>query len=71
MNMKNKNERGSITLFVLVVMLFLMMAFVTSYTSIKNKQIEQEKQIKKIQNEYKVQDLESEYRKALTEAGII
>ena len=47
-----RGERGSVTLFVLVAMLFFLIVLVLSYVGILNKKQAQIKQIEKIQREY-------------------
>lgn len=50
--MKIKNERGSITIFVLAMCLFVAMALVGLMTANQNKLREQEKQQKIIEQQY-------------------
>ncbi len=60
---KIKEDKGSITLFVLVAMLFFIMVMLLAYTAITNKDQEQIKQIDKIKKEYEVsaETLENTY----------
>ena len=51
---KIKENKGSITLFVLVTMLFLIMVLLLAYTAMINKKQDQEKQVAKIKAEYEV-----------------
>lgn len=62
-----KNEKGSITVFVLVTMLFLVTVLFLSYMGMSNKVINTEKQVNKIQEEYSSKDeneFDEEYEKA-------
>lgn len=63
MNMakKNKrNEKGSVTLFVLVAMLFFIIVVISVYSNIKNKELVQAKNLEKIKYEYeKYTDMEA------------
>lgn len=68
--MKNKNnnrksEKGSVTLFVLIAMMFFLMILLSLFVGAKNKMTEQSKKIKIIQNEYKAVDMEEEYLKVI------
>ena len=49
---KNKNEKGSITVYVVVSMLFILIVLTIIYMSMVNKSINQEKKIARIQEEY-------------------
>ena len=65
--MKNKGERGSITLFVVIVCIFIVIMLVAFMMGIENKKQIQEKEIKQItqsytQNEQKMEEI---YEKAL------
>lgn len=68
-NKKIKSEKGSVTVFVLATMLFIMLVMITSYTGMMNKLSNQTKQIQKIQEEYMVANVEEqmtdEYNKVL------
>ena len=48
-NKRRKSERGSVTLFVLVTMLFFITILISSYTRQANKISSQRKQIEEIQ----------------------
>ena len=61
MNMKNKNEKGSITLFVLVIMGFLVVFLITNYMGIRNELGVQDKQVKTIQKDYMPSDIDEVY----------
>lgn len=68
--MKNKNynkEKGSITLFVLISILFFLIVGVSLYISISNKSIAQTSEILKIQKEYEVtnEQMEEMYTKII------
>lgn len=57
-----KQEKGSITLFVLVVMLFFVIILTLNYTRQSNKIDSQKKQIQEIERQYNVDDeLEKTY----------
>ena len=58
---KQKREKGSVTLFVLIAMIFFLVIIFTWFASVKNKLIEQEKEIKIIQNEYNASDIDQKY----------
>ncbi len=60
---KLKESTGSVTLFVLISMMFFLFVTLTWYTNAKNQLSEQRKQIKIIQNQYNSSDMEEEYRK--------
>lgn len=66
--MKNKieSQRGSITLFVLISMIFLIIVIVGIYISISNKLQKQEKEIEQIQQSYEKTDINTVYEKTLT-----
>ena len=68
-NKKIKSEKGSVTVFVLATMLFIMLVMITSYTGMMNKLSNQTKQIQKIQEEYMVANVEEqmtdEYNKVI------
>ena len=60
--MKNVNkEKGSITLYVLISMLFFVVVLVSMYTSVQNRMQMQEKEINKIQETYTKQDINDIY----------
>lgn len=61
---KIKEEKGSITLYVIVSMIFFLIVVVAIYVSSTNKKIIQEKQIKDIQKSYQVEDINSIYDEA-------
>ena len=54
---KLKNQQGSVTLFVLIVMIFFLIILVSLFANTKTKIIEQEKQIAIIQKEYETEDI--------------
>ena len=60
---KLKESTGSVTLFVLISMMFFLFVTLSWYTNAKNQLSEQRKQIKIIQNQYNSSDMEEEYRK--------
>lgn len=63
MGFKNKNEVGSITLFVLIVILFFIIVLMEVYAGLKTKKTSQSKETDKIQEEYNVsgEDVERVY----------
>lgn len=63
-----KNDRGSITLFVLIGMLFFTVVSVNVYTSNSNKIQAQQKELSKTQQEYQVTDeeIEEKYEDVVT-----
>ena len=67
-----KSEKGSISIFVLAAMIFMTTILAISYIGINNKQIAQEKEIQRIQEEYSAKDsmqqekqMEEAYKKAI------
>ncbi len=54
---KLKNQKGSVTLFVLIVMIFFLIILVSLFANTKTKIIEQEKQIAIIQKEYETENI--------------
>lgn len=64
---KLKNERGSITIFVLTSMLFFLVILLSIYMNNVNKNTNINKNVKKIEEQYNVtdDDLEEAYKKAL------
>lgn len=62
--MRNKKERGSITLFVLVTCIFIVIVLVTFMVNVENKKQAQKKEIEQItksynQNEQKMEEIYS------------
>ena len=64
---KIKSQRGSVTLFILVVMMFFLIILVSLFASTKTKLIEQEKQIAIIQNEYESENINQVMEQKYTE----
>ena len=64
-----KNEKGSITLFVLVEMLFFIVIVFLSYMGVFNKMASQEKDIQKIEAEYNknsnIEEMERQYQEVV------
>ncbi len=58
---KIKNEKGSITLFVLISMLFFVIILVGLFTNISNKVAKQEREINRIQQSYRQEDINKIY----------
>lgn len=54
----NKNENGSITLFVLIAMIFVLIIVCTIYITKQNELLEQEKEINEIQESYNIDNNE-------------
>ncbi len=61
---KKLQERGSITLFVLITMMALLIIIVGTYVSSNNSVKKQEREIEKIQKEYEKEDINDIYEKA-------
>ena len=53
-----KNETGSITLFVLIAIIFFLIILAYQHVSLKNKQMAEEKELAKIQKNYQIDDEE-------------
>ena len=54
----NKNENGSITLFVLIAMILVLIIVCTIYITKQNELLEQEKEINEIQESYNIDNNE-------------
>lgn len=67
-NMKKsfKNEKGSVTLYVIISMMFFLIVVVGIYVSSTNKVQNQQKEIEKIQESYKTKDINSLYNENYT-----
>lgn len=65
--MKNevKSQKGSITLFVMICMVFLIIVIVGIYVATSNRIKKQEKEIEQIQKSYENTDINIVYEKAL------
>lgn len=65
--MKNKGEKGSITLFVFIVCMFIVIMLASFIMSIENKKQAQNKQIDQITQSYQSneEEMEKAYSKAL------
>lgn len=61
---KKLQERGSITLFVLITMMALLIIIVGTYVSSNHSVKKQEREIEKIQKEYEKEDINDIYEKA-------
>ena len=61
---KNINEKGSVTLFVVVTMILLLIIIFSIYARSKNKIIDEQRQINKIQDEYG-EDIDNAYAKSI------
>ena len=62
-----KEERGSITVFVVTTMLFLIMALTILFMSISNKNTAQRRDIKSIASGYESEDIDNIYQKTYEE----
>lgn len=67
LNKKIKKEQGSVTLFVLVSMLFFMFVLVGMYVNTSNKVSKQEREVNKIQQSYEQVDINDIYNKKIQE----
>ncbi|CDB31664.1 unknown [Clostridium sp. CAG:575] len=67
LNKKIKKEKGSVTLFVLVSMLFFMFVLVGMYVNTSNKVAKQEREVNKIQQSYEQVDINDIYNKKIQE----
>ncbi len=67
LNKKIKKEQGSVTLFVLVSMLFFMFVLVGMYVNTSNKVAKQEREVNKIQQSYEQTDINDIYNKKYEE----
>ena len=67
LNKKIKIEKGSVTLFVLVSMLFFMFVLVGMYVNTSNKVAKQEREVNKIQQSYEQVDINDIYNKKIQE----
>ena len=55
------NEKGSVTLFVVVAMLFFMLFLLTMYMNLSNKIMNKNAEIAKIQKNYEDKSMDEEY----------
>ena len=62
---KIKEQKGSITLFVIMSMLFFTIVVVAIYVNTSYKAQAQEREVKKIQQEYEKTNIDDEYNKVL------
>lgn len=67
LNKKIKKEQGSVTLFVLVSMIFFMFVLVGMYVNTSNKVAKQEREVNKIQQSYEQTDINDIYNKKYEE----
>ena len=65
LNKKIKKEQGSVTLFVLVSMIFFMFVLVGMYVNTSNKVAKQEREVNKIQQSYEQVDINDIYNKKI------
>ena len=66
-DLEKKNEIGSIALFILIAMIFILIILGAIYINNKNASLQQEREIEQIEQSYNVKDEEmiEEYNKAL------
>ncbi len=67
MNNKLKNEKGSITLYVLISMVFFIVVVYGVYFNTTNKAQKQNKEIEKIQKQYEKEDINDLYEKTMNQ----
>lgn len=67
LNKKIKKEQGSVTLFVLVSMIFFMFVLVGMYVNTSNKVAKQEREVNKMQQSYEQTDINDIYNKKYEE----
>ena len=62
-----QKQRGSITLFVLISVLFFIVIVISTYTQISNKRTAQEKELNRIEEKYEITDdeIEDEYNEQI------
>ena len=65
LNKKIKKEQGSVTLFVLVSMIFFMFVLVGMHVNTSNKVAKQEREVNKIQQSYEQVDINDIYNKKI------
>ena len=63
MKLKIKEQNGSITLFVLISIIFFVVVLVGIYINSSNKIQKQQKEIQKIQNSYETENIDNLYNK--------
>ena len=61
------NEKGSVTLFVVVAMLFFMLFLLTMYMNLSNKIMNKNEEIAKIQKNYEDKSMDEEYERIMNE----
>lgn len=66
MKNKIKSQKGSISLFVLISMIFFIIVILGIYAATSNRLQKQEKEIEQIQKSYEKTDINTVYEKALT-----
>ena len=65
-----RDEKGSVTLFVLVTMLLIVTVLVIVYMRISEKNNNQMQQIEKIQEEYQSENIDQVYKETLQKEGL-
>lgn len=60
-----KDERGSITVFVVAIMVVTVTILAISYMGVLNRLVSEEKEIDKIQKSYSANNVDQEYEKAI------
>lgn len=63
---KTKEEKGSITLFVLMSMIFFVIVLVGLYVNSSYKVQKQQKEIERIQRTYEIEDINGVYNRAIS-----
>ena len=65
-----RNEKGSVTLFVLVTMLLIVTVLIIVYMRISERNNNQMQQIEKIQEEYQSENIDQVYQETLQKEGL-
>ena len=65
MKINLKEEKGSITVFVVSMMVFMMTILGITYMNVLNKLTAEEKRIDRIQSQYRVDNLDEKYQRAV------
>ena len=60
-----KDEKGSITVFVVAIMVVTVTILAISYMGVLNRLVSEEKEIDKIQKSYSANNVDQEYEKAI------
>lgn len=65
MKINLKEEKGSVTVFVVSIMIFIVTVLGITYMSVLNKLTAEEKRIDRIQSQYSVDNLDEKYQRAV------